>query len=372
MNREKRLNIAMKEHDWDAVIVSSVHMIRYFCGYTPDLETGPNAFDAGAVILRIERSGAELKGFLLCPEQVKDAVTSEWIDCVTYENYNVETAGFDRHRNYTEAAKHWGGSMSNNQSLAIEKGWVPSIAANFLESADDCTEVINRIRQVKDEDELKAIKAAVELASIGQNAVRCYAQQGLQEIEIFGQIKSEIEKAAGQRIPLLADFVSGPTTAEIGGLPSGRRVSHGELILHDLVPCLNGYWGDSCSVTSIGSVSPKIIEVYKHVRDALEYAKSWIRPGQSVQEIDAKVRKRLEKYGLSYPHHTGHGLGVQYHEGPFITGNGTGAIEKNMVIALEPGAYLADEGFGIRLEDVGLVTDNGFEQWTSYPMDLDK
>jgi Xaa-Pro aminopeptidase len=64
---------------------------------------------------------------------------------------------------------------------------------------------------------------------------------------------------------------------------------------------------------------------------------------------------------LEYPHHTGHGLGVQFHEGPLINLKGTNILEENMVIALEPGVYLPQEGFGIRLEDVGRVTKNGYE-----------
>lgn len=374
MHRTERLARTMKERGWDEWIVASQHAVFYLSGYSPDLETGPSALEAGPAILRIVRDGDALQGTLLAPEGTElGGAGADWIACVPYANYDVTTPGFNRQNAYLDGLQTMAAqSRIRPQSarVAAEHGFVPlaaAVAFGLAGNADDCTPALNGIRRIKDEDELVALRAAVNLANVGQRAARRFARANLTELECYGLVKSAIEQAAGGRVPLLADFVSGPATAQIGGPPSDRRLLDGDLLLTDLVPHYRGYWGDSCSVMPIGALSGRAIEVWKRVKEALELAKASVKPGVSVTETDRIVREYLAGYGLSYPHHTGHGLGVQWHEAPLVSANGSGVYEENMVIALEPGAYLPDEGFGIRLEDVGRVTANGFEQWTQYP-----
>lgn len=351
------------------MIVASQHAVRYLSGYSPDLEIGPGAMDPGPAVLRVERDGESLSGMLLVPNGAEPGVSADWITCVLYDNYDVNTQGFDRLGAYRNGLDEWTRERKGARRTVAENGFVPLAAAAALcldGNPEDCSPAINRIRQIKDDDELEVLQAVVELANVGQRAVRQFAREGLTEIECYGLVKSAIEHAAGQRVPLLADFISGPTTAEIGGYPSGRRLQSGDLLLTDLVPHHRGYWGDSCNMTSIGQLSGRKLDVWKHVKEALELAKASIRPGVSVRHTDSIVREYLTRHGLSFPHHTGHGLGVQCHELPLISMNGTGVFEENMVIALEPGAYLPDQNFGIRFEDVGRVTAGGFEQWTKY------
>ncbi|WP_135551106.1 M24 family metallopeptidase [Paenibacillus cymbidii] len=370
MQRWEKLALSMKEQGIDEIVVASQHAVRYLSGYSPDLEIGPNAMDPGPAVLRIERDGDALAGVMLLPNGAEAGIGAKRIACIGYDNYDVQTPGFDRLAAYRSGLAAWAqGRRGSGRKTAAEGGFLPLAAAAALgldTGADDCTPLLNRIRQVKDEDELQALRAAAQLANFGQHAVRRFALEGVSEIECYGQVKAAIEQAAGKRLPLLVDFVSGARTADIGGYPSDRKLQAGDLLLTDLVPHLDGYWGDSCSVMAIGTYTARQLEVRKHVKEALELAKASIKPGASVAGTDRVVRDYLARFGLSFPHHTGHGLGVQCHEAPLISMNGDAAYEENMVIALEPGAYLADEGFGIRLEDVGRVTANGFEQWTQY------
>jgi Xaa-Pro dipeptidase len=362
----------MEEKGWDMIIVSSPHLVQYLTGVGTDIEVGPNPLEGGPRILRIERSGNELNGVLLCPEEVEDEIQTPWVRPLTYVHYDVHTSDYNRQKAYRSALDKWLIKRGSKHRIGMEMGFVPYIVNEFIGSQfiEDCTTAFNQIRRIKDHDEIKQLKAAVHLANIGQRAVKKIAEHNLSEIEMYGFVKAEIEKAAGQRIPLLADFVSGPRTAQIGGPPSNRKIQAGELFLVDLAPSLKGYWGDSCTVSAVGKPQGKVMDVLNLVKESLSLAKDRIRPGVPVSEIDQMVRGFLKNHGYSYPHHTGHGLGLQFHEAPLISANGTDIFEENMVIALEPGVYLEEDGFGIRLEDVGMVTKSGFEQWSNYELDI--
>ncbi len=122
---------------------------------------------------------------------------------------------------------------------------------------------------VKDDDELEKIRSAVRLCDVGQEAVINYAKPGMTELELFKMVMGDMELAAGKRIPIMTDLVAGLRTFEGGGNPSMNKIQEGDLILSDLTPCLNGYWGDTCSTVILGKPSAKQSDHFKMVKDAL-------------------------------------------------------------------------------------------------------
>jgi Xaa-Pro aminopeptidase len=171
-----------------------------------------------------------------------------------------------------------------------------------------------------------------------------------------------MERAAGGRLPVMADLVSGPRTKEIGGPPGLRILAEGDLVLCDLVPRVSGYWGDSCSTFAVGEPSPAARDAHARALETLEALVAEIRPGAVAGDIDAVARG-----ALGYPHHTGHGLGTSWHEEPRIVPNSTTVLQEGMVVALEPGTYGDD---GVRLEQVVLVTGEGCEVLSGHDLDL--
>ena len=158
----------------------------------------------------------------------------------------------------------------------------------------------------------------------------------------------------------MADFVSGRATASGGGLPGNKVIKSGDLILSDLTPCLNGYWGDSCSTIAISEPTSAQKKTFSLVREALNRGIDAIRPGIQALEIDRLMRKHTG----DYPHHSGHGVGVEYHEGPRIVPYNRSKLLPGMVIALEPAIYTED--YGIRLEHLVVVTEKGCETLTRF------
>jgi Xaa-Pro aminopeptidase len=110
------------------------------------------------------------------------------------------------------------------------------------------------------------------------------------------------------------------------------------------------------------------LDAYRQCRDWLDAAIELCRPGTRTSQIDAAAREIVEAAGGSYPHHTGHGLGVTFHEEPRIIPVSDRVLEEGMVVALEPGLY--GDGFGVRVEQVVLVTADGAEVLSGHDLSL--
>ena len=178
-----------------------------------------------------------------------------------------------------------------------------------------------------------------------------------------------MEAQEGGRVPIIADVVSGPRTALTGGPPSARRLEAGELLIVDLVPRHRGYWGDSCNTFCAGDPRKEYREAFDGIATVLSDAIGKVRPGIRACDLDRLVRTGIAKLGGSYPHHTGHGLGISWHEEPRIVPYNTIPLEPNMIVALEPGMYFEGR-WGMRLEYILRVTTSGAEVLSRYRHEL--
>src|SRR5262249_40921855 len=139
------------------------------------------------------------------------------------------------------------------------------------------------------------------------------------EIDIWNAAHDAIHAAAGRRVPLGNDCVSGRRISNIGGWPEAIELEEHDSIIVDLSAVDEGYWSDSCATYFAGERTELQTKIHRVVSDALEYGISLVRPGAVCKDIDQKVRKFIADAGYPvYPHHTGHGVGVSGHESPRI------------------------------------------------------
>src|SRR5690606_28400733 len=110
------------------------------------------------------------------------------------------------------------------------------------------------------------------------------SRPGATELDVWAAMRAAIDQAAGGRGPLLADLVSGPRTEEVGGPPGTRTLAEGDLVLCDVVPCLDGIWGDSCATWAVGEPSELAQRLYRASRAALDAALAALRPGATAGE----------------------------------------------------------------------------------------
>jgi Xaa-Pro aminopeptidase len=230
----------------------------------------------------------------------------------------------------------------------------------------DVTNGLAKLRAVKTPDEIESIRRAAYLCDVGQARVRELTAPGTTEIAIFTDARACMERAAGQRIHVAGDLVTGERSgAGGGGLPRADRLERGDLVISDIVPRLNGWWGDSCATLAVGEPSGEHRRIHRVVADAFQIGLDVAKPGLKSSELDARVRGYVKEHGYRYDHHTGHGVGVAQTEAPWIVPYNDEVLEENMVITLEPGAYPGGRG-GVRIEDLFLVTRDGLEALTHH------
>ena len=347
----------------DAFLLTHLPTIRHLSGYFFNFETGPSPFHLLPACL-VAVTGGE--ACLIAADTETGQLSAVYPGIMTrlYTSYVCERP-LDFARQFQvqlqETINAFGLSKAR---LGIEPASLPLLIRRELEGffpgleMVDVTAEVARLRLIKAPEEIEFIRKAVHLCDVGQETLLNAARPGVTELELFTSVRAAMEVAAGRRFPLMADFVSGPRTEQAGGGPSGRMIQAEELILSDLTPCLDGYWGDTCHTAVAGSPSSIQSAMFRRVQEALDLGIQAIRPGVRASEIDRLMRDHLAALG-TYSHHGGHGLGVTYHEEPRIVPYNDLVLAPNMVVALEPGVYR--DGQGVRLEHVTVVTEDGCE-----------
>ncbi|BBE18610.1 aminopeptidase YpdF [Aquipluma nitroreducens] len=361
--RIERLKLIQKASFIDAFLFTSSSTITCLSGHFFNFEIGPNPFQLiPAALLMAQGHPSSL--VLADNEAYEPCGIGAGISIKKYASYQYKnpldyTAKFVL--KLQEALKELDLSQAR---IGIEQDSLPYVASQAILAVYpnvvfvDVSEEVVCLKAVKDADEIDQIRKATVLCDIGQAAVLKHAKVGMTELELFSLIRTEMEATVGTRVPIMLDLVSGARTEEGGGVPSNNIIKEGDLVLSDLTPCLNGYWGDTCNTIIVGKPSAEQSKHFQLIESALQAAIDFIKPGVKANEVDQLLRKMLSSVG-EYGHHSGHGVGTKNHEEPRIVPYNEMVIKENMVIALEPAIY--SNGYGIRLEHLILVTQTGCE-----------
>lgn len=355
-----RLTAWLQQEGLAAALLSSPFSVDWASGHESAVETGPNPFAGGPSLLLVEPEHATL----LYPDCEAPDLAALGLRGCPYASY-APAGALTPAIPYREKVRELLAGR-RTEELGVEFDFLPAPVSAALAGARPIDGALSPLRAVKTPLEIAALRRSLALCDHAQAVLPGLVRPGRTELEIWGELRAALESKAGRRLPLLADFVSGTRTAEIGGPPTGRVVAAGEWVLADIVPRLGNYWGDICGVIPAGPPAPSFGELKRIVGGALDLALSMVRPGAIPEEIDQATRAFIERQGHTpYPHHTGHGLGVGYHEEPRIVAGNRTPLAEGMVIALEPGIYRAGRE-GVRLEDVVLVTARGGEVMTRH------
>jgi Xaa-Pro aminopeptidase len=223
-------------------------------------------------------------------------------------------------------------------------------------------EFLQRLRLVKDEDELRAILASYDLCWLAQRSVGDSARPGVEEIALFTGAQSVAQLAHGGPIEFLCDLLSGPNTAEVCcpiHVAGRRRAEPGDPVIADIVVRGGGYWGDTAETHVVGE-NDEIAAVRARLLELLAESGRSLVPGATGGELFRRMSDAIlaDFPGSEFPHHGGHGIGLGNFEDPHIRPGDDLPFEEGMVIAVEPGAYFPRR-FGVRVENVFLVTVDG-------------
>ncbi|HEC35887.1 MAG TPA: peptidase M24 family protein [Anaerolineae bacterium] len=227
------------------------------------------------------------------------------------------------------------------------------------------------LRMRKDAGELARMRRAVAVAEAALRAALSQLQAGMTEREVAGLLMVEILRAGGEGVPFQPIIVAGPNAASPHAVPSDRPIRPGETVVIDCGATVEGYASDITRTVAIGRLPEEMIQVYEVVREANAAGLARAGPGVAAQEVDRAARAVIEAggYGAYFIHRTGHGLGLEGHEPPYIVEGNQEPLQAGMTFTVEPGIYLPGRG-GVRIEDDVVVTSEGAESLTTFPREL--
>jgi Xaa-Pro dipeptidase len=336
--------------------------VTWLTGLATDIEYGPSPFTLPPLVI-LDSDGS----LLAVVSEDEAGGVGQGVEIRAFPGFAVEDV--DRSALAARLARE---ALAGAREVAADVASLPgALLAALLGDGVEIVDVSSEVRvarAVKDADEVESIRASTSIADAGQKAAREAAAAGRTELDVWSDARTAMEHAAGGRVPLTADLVSGERTAEVGGPPGDRALRDGDLVLVDLVPRLGAYWSDSCATLSVGEAVPEIRRAHEVARAALERAVAMCRPGTRAADVDAAARGVIAEGGGTYPHHTGHGIGTSFHEEPRVIPDTARVLAEGMVVALEPGSY--GDRWGLRVEQVLLVTEGEPEILSGHDLSL--
>ena len=248
---------------------------------------------------------------------------------------------------------------------------------NLLDSMADgrlkqAPALVSGLREFKDAEELVRLRRA---GKVGETALMNTIQQtheGMTEQEFAARLEYEFKRLGAQRTSFDSIVLFGARSSLPHGMPGDTPLREGDILLVDCGCMVDGYCSDLTRTFIFGRICDTWFEeIYECVREAQLAALQSVRAGVRAVDVDAIARDIITKagYGERFGHGVGHGVGLEIHENPRLNTQSTAILAAGMVVTVEPGIYLPGKG-GVRIEDLLVVTEDGYELLTTLPKEL--
>ena len=254
--------------------------------------------------------------------------------------------------------------------IAVEEDVVTISQLNSMKSTLNAEILIDfnlskklfKLRTIKRADEIEKIKTAQKIAEKSYLELLNFVKEGVTERELAVELEYLMKKNGAEKVAFDLIVVSGVNSSLPHGVPSDKRIENGDFITFDIGAVYDGYHSDMTRTVALRSVADEMREIYDIVLKAHYKAADMIKSGNAIASVDSAARDYISEmgYGEYFGHTTGHGVGLEIHETPTVYHTNKEILEPSMVITDEPGIYLPEK-FGVRIEDMYLVTENGCE-----------
>ena len=340
MSRADRVAARLPEREADLLLVTDLVNIRYLTGFTGTnalAVVGPHTRRFITDFRYVERARAEVDGFERerAPQEFAEALKGGWPEGEVRLGFEDQHMSVRQHRRLRE--------------LLPER--IELVPAGGLVEAE---------RARKEPAEVEAIRAAAALADEIYAWVLERGVVGRTEREVARALEEEMRRR-GATDPSFPSIVA---SGEHGALPHAEprdvEIPAGVLVTLDLGCRLDGYCSDCTRTWATGDLADDLLEIYDLVLRAQQAALDAVRPGPTGREVDAVARDMIaaEGHGDPFGHGLGHGVGLEFHEGPRLARSAGDALEAGNVVTVEPGVYVPGRG-GVRIEDLVVLTGNG-------------
>lgn len=348
-SRKKRAVTRAKAAGVDCLLVTHLPDVRYLCGFT-----GSNAAlvlaGGRAVMFTDGRYTIQAKAEAVGTRVViakKPAVVAacEWMEAA-----GIERCGFDAAQTTVAALE----GMRKAVSAKLRRGLFHAVGP-----------LVAGLREVKDEEEIATMRKAALLGCHLFDGMLSFMQLGLTEVAVAAELEHAARLAGAEAMSFETIVASGQRSALPHGRATSAKLPKRGFVTLDFGVVVDGYCSDMTRTVHIGKALPDEREVYDAVLEAQEAGVAKVAPGVTAAEVDEAARSVLRRAGLDkyFSHSTGHGVGLEIHEGPRLAAKQTQVLEPGMVVTIEPGVYMPGR-FGVRIEDMVLVTATGGEVLT--------
>lgn len=360
--RMKKLIEILQGSDMEGIALNPGPTLTYLTGMNFHLMERPT-------VLLVSRAG--VSGVIL-PFLEKGKLPEELLNirAFTYgDDPNAWPSAFEEAKEALEIVQgKWGVEPTRLRYLELSylKNAMPNV--EFL----DGSAVFSSLRINKDEDEIGKMKRAVKIAQSALLETLEHIKEGMTEKEIANVLIIQLLRAGSDpELPFAPIVAVGENSANPHAVPTNRALGPGDLLLIDWGASYDGYFSDITRTFTFGAVDTELLKIGEIVMQANYSARQIGQPGIEAGAVDRAARSVISTagYGHAFIHRTGHGLGLEAHEDPYIFGENDSTLTTGATFTIEPGIYLPGKG-GVRIEDDVVVTKDGLESLTDLPRQL--
>lgn len=350
MIKLEKLRKALVEENVDGLLITNDYNRRYMTGFTGSTGVAIVTKDDAVFITDFrytEQAKNQVQNFRIVQH---DSVIYKEV-AAQVEKMGIKTLGFEK----------------DTMTYGMFETYKSLINAELIPLSG----LIEKIRLIKTEQEINIIKVACEIADNAFSHILEFIKPGVTELEVSNELEFFMRKQGATASSFDTIVASGVRSALPHGVATEKVIEKGDFVTLDFGAIYNGYVSDITRTISVGQPSEKLKEMYQTVLESQLLALEKVGPGMTGIQADAVARDYLTSkgYGEAFGHSTGHGIGLEVHEGPGLSSRSETVLEPNMIVTIEPGIYLPGIG-GVRIEDDILITETGNEKLTHSTKDL--
>jgi Xaa-Pro dipeptidase len=361
-DRVKKLRAKLKKFELDALAVIPGASMFYLTGLSFHLSERP----------KVTIFTTEARPILILPklELAKAEASSLEFSFYTYEEDEASrTSAFQKAANTIGV---------DQLKLGFEPLSMRAFELNLMKNSMPGTSFISapgvtaELRNIKDDFEISSIRKAVSIAEKAMMDTIPLIKVGMTERELAADLVVNLLRCGSEpELPFFPIVASGPNSALPHAVPTNRKFQVGDLLILDWGARVNGYVSDLTRTFAIGDLNEEMKKIYEVVKAANRAGLQAIGPDIPCSDIDRASRSVItsEGFGEYFIHRTGHGFGLEAHEGPYIREDNEELLAPGMTFTVEPGIYIPNQG-GVRIEDNVFVTPDGGDSLSTFSREL--
>ena len=353
LNLLKRISDSI---DVAAILITDPYSLRYYTGFSGG--EGIALYTDGEGILYVDSRYTEAAGI----------ETGESGSGFSVREYNHDAPLYKQLRDQLNAA--------GAETVGFEDRFM--VCSSFSKYCNELQvklvpleDKLLRPREVKTEQELQLLKMAEKIGDLAFSHILTILKPGITELEVAAELEYTMKKNGASGLSFDTIVASGFHSSMPHAVPTDKKLESGDFVTMDFGCIYRGYCSDMTRTVAIGKASEEQKKVYQTVLDAHLKAMEELRPGMVCKEVDKIARDYIADagYGKYFGHGLGHSVGLYIHESPALNTRDETVLVPGMIETIEPGIYIPGFG-GVRIEDMGVVTEKGYQSFAESPKEL--